>query len=72
MIVELKDTTISKVSKALVQLREQGGAVALGRVLTLVIQTNEKGLEAAIKSANESSREHPCRFWFLPRLVLPR
>jgi len=48
-----------------VQLREQGGAVALGRVLTLVIQTNETGLEAAIKSANESSREHPCRILVL-------
>lgn len=61
MIVELKDTTVSKVSKALVQIREQGGAVALGRVLTLVIQTSFKELEPAIKSANESSREHPCR-----------
>ena len=61
MIVDLKNTTISKVSKALVQIREQGGAVALGRVLTLVIQTDMKGLEAAVKSANESSREHPCR-----------
>ena len=61
MIVELKDTTISKVSKALVQIREQGGAVALGRVLTLVIQTNLEELESAVKSANESSREHPCR-----------
>lgn len=61
MIVELKDTTVSKVSKALVQMREQGGAVALGRVLTLVIQTDISGLESAVKSANESSREHPCR-----------
>ncbi|MFM5951814.1 MAG: glucose-6-phosphate dehydrogenase assembly protein OpcA [Micrococcales bacterium] len=61
MIVELKDTTVSKVSKALVQIREQGGAVALGRVLTLVIQTSINELEPAIKSANESSREHPCR-----------
>jgi glucose-6-phosphate dehydrogenase assembly protein OpcA len=61
MIVELKDTTISKVSKSLVQIREQGGAVALGRVLTLVIQTDLAGVEAAVKSANESSREHPCR-----------
>ncbi|MEN9993141.1 MAG: hypothetical protein RLY83_711 [Actinomycetota bacterium] len=61
MIVDLKDTTISKVSKALVQIREQGGAVALGRVLTLVIQTNLAELESAVKSANESSREHPCR-----------
>lgn len=61
MIVDLPNTTISKVSKRLVQLREQGGAVALGRVLTLVIQTNFKGIEKAIASANEASREHPCR-----------
>ena len=61
MIVDLPNTTISKVSKSLVQLREQGGAVALGRVLTLVIQTNFKGIEKAIASANEASREHPCR-----------
>ena len=61
MIVDLPNTTISKVSKQLVQIREQGGAVALGRVLTLVIQTNQDGLEAAIKAANESSHEHPCR-----------
>ena len=61
MIVDLPNTTISKVSKQLVQIREQGGAVALGRVLTLVIQTNLDGLENAIKAANESSHEHPCR-----------
>ena len=61
MIVDLPNTTISKVSKQLVQIREQGGAVALGRVLTLVIQTNLAGLETAIKAANESSHEHPCR-----------
>ena len=61
MIVEHKNTTVSKISKALVQMREQGGAVALGRVLTLVIQTDLKGLDSAVKSANESSREHPCR-----------
>jgi glucose-6-phosphate dehydrogenase assembly protein OpcA len=65
MIVELKDTTVSKVSKALVQLREQGGAVALGRVLTLVIQTDDGGIESAIKSANDASREHPCRILVL-------
>jgi glucose-6-phosphate dehydrogenase assembly protein OpcA len=61
VIVDLPNTTISKVSKQLVQIREQGGAVALGRVLTLVIQTNLDGLESAIKAANESSHEHPCR-----------
>ena len=39
MIVDLPDTTTSAVSKALVKIREEGGAVALGRVLTLVIAT---------------------------------
>lgn len=61
MIVDLPNTTVSKVSKALVQIREQGGAVALGRVLTLIIETDFKGIEPAIKAANEASREHPCR-----------
>ena len=37
MIVDLPDTTTSALSKALVKIREEGGAVALGRVLTLVI-----------------------------------
>ena len=61
LIVDLPNTTISKVAKQLVQVREQGGAVALGRVLTLVIQTTLSGLEDAIRAANESSHEHPCR-----------
>ncbi|MEN9752462.1 MAG: hypothetical protein RL670_153 [Actinomycetota bacterium] len=61
MITDLPNTTISKVSKALIEIREQGGAVALGRVLTLVIQTSFNGIEPAIKAANESSREHPSR-----------
>jgi glucose-6-phosphate dehydrogenase assembly protein OpcA len=61
MITRMTTTTISEVSKALVNIREQGGAVALGRVLTLVIQTREIDIESAIKSANDASREHPCR-----------
>jgi glucose-6-phosphate dehydrogenase assembly protein OpcA len=61
LIKDLPNTTVSKVSKALVQLREEGGVVALGRVLTLIIQTKFSGIEAAVKAANESSREHPCR-----------
>lgn len=65
MIVNLPNTTISKVSKSLVQIREQGGAVALGRVLTLIIATDFKGIEPAIKAANEASREHPCRILVL-------
>jgi glucose-6-phosphate dehydrogenase assembly protein OpcA len=65
MIVDLQNTTSSKVSKALVRLREQGGAVALGRVLTLIIETDEENLERAIETANEASREHPCRILVL-------
>jgi glucose-6-phosphate dehydrogenase assembly protein OpcA len=61
MIKNLTGTTISKVSKELVTIREEGGAVALGRVLTLLIQTDFKGLEPAIQAANEASRAHPCR-----------
>ena len=61
MIKSLPNTTISKVSKALVTIREEGGAVALGRVLTLIIETDLDGLERAVKAANDASREHPCR-----------
>jgi len=61
MIVELPDTTTSKISKTLVKIREEGGAVALGRVLTLVIATKLGEEEEAIEAANDASREHPMR-----------
>lgn len=62
MIVDLPDTTVSAISKALVKIREEGGAVALGRVLTLIISTSsEDSAEAAIAAANDASREHPMR-----------
>lgn len=61
MIVELPNTTTSGISKALVTVREEGGAVALGRVLTLVISTHHGAEEEAIEAANDASREHPMR-----------
>ena len=61
MIVELPDTTTSKVSKKIVAMREKGGVVALGRVLTLVVVTAPDFVEEAIEAANTASREHPCR-----------
>ena len=61
MIIDLPDTTTSAVSKALVKLREEGGAVALGRVLTLVIAAPLGEEEEAIEAANDASREHPMR-----------
>lgn len=61
MIVDLPDTTTSSISKTLVKIREEGGAVALGRVLTLVISTELGHEEEAIEAANDASREHPMR-----------
>ncbi|MCO1577566.1 glucose-6-phosphate dehydrogenase assembly protein OpcA [Crossiella sp. SN42] len=68
MIIDLPSTTTSVVNKKLVDLREQGGAVALGRVLTLVIVTDDgERTEEAIDAANDASREHPCRVIVLAR-----
>jgi glucose-6-phosphate dehydrogenase assembly protein OpcA len=61
VIVDLPDTNTSKISKSLVKIREEGGAVALGRVLTLVIVTSLGEEEDAIEAANDASREHPMR-----------
>ena len=61
MIVDLPDTTTAKISKALVRIREEGGAVALGRVLTLIISSTLGHEEEAIEAANDASREHPMR-----------
>jgi len=61
VIIELPDTNVSKISRALVNVREEGGAVALGRVLTLIIVTRHGEEEAAIEAANDASREHPMR-----------
>jgi glucose-6-phosphate dehydrogenase assembly protein OpcA len=61
VIVDLPASTISRVQKALVTIREEGGAVALGRVLTLIISTVHGEEEEAIEAANDASREHPMR-----------
>jgi glucose-6-phosphate dehydrogenase assembly protein OpcA len=62
VIVDLPSTTTSQVNSRIVQLRQEGGAVTLGRVLTLVIVTDDgTKVEEAIEAANDASREHPCR-----------
>lgn len=61
MIIDLPDTSVSKIARSLVSVREEGGAVALGRVLTLVIVTSQGLEEEAIEAANDASREHPMR-----------
>jgi glucose-6-phosphate dehydrogenase assembly protein OpcA len=61
VIIDLPSTTSSKINRALVDLREQGGSVALSRVLTLVIVTEDGQAEDPIEAANAASFEHPCR-----------
>lgn len=61
MIIDLPQTTTSAVAKRLIKLRQEGGAVALGRVLTLLIITDAQDADEAIDAANDASREHPCR-----------
>jgi glucose-6-phosphate dehydrogenase assembly protein OpcA len=61
VIIDLPTTNSSKINRALVDLRETGGSIALGRVLTLVIVTEESAPEEAIAAANAASFEHPCR-----------
>ena len=61
MIIDLPDTTPNAVNKRLVRLRDARGAIALGRVLTLVVIARESDVETSIEAANDASREHPCR-----------
>lgn len=61
MIIDLPSTNSSAINSSLVNLRERGGAMALGRVLTLAIVTEEESAEDAISAANKASFEHPCR-----------
>lgn len=62
MIVDLPDTTTNEVNKRITSLREEGGAITLGRVLTLVVAPDSEGIvEDSIAAATSASREHPCR-----------
>lgn len=61
MIVNLPNTTTTEVSKALVTLRHSVGAMAMGRVLTLLVSTDHAGADDAVAVANEATRQHPAR-----------
>ncbi|MBV9142527.1 MAG: glucose-6-phosphate dehydrogenase assembly protein OpcA [Pseudonocardiales bacterium] len=68
MIVDLPSTTTAAVNHALIDMRERGGAVAVGRVLNLVIVTDDSAqVEQSIEAANEASKEHPCRVLVVAR-----
>lgn len=61
MIIDLPHTSTSAISKKLVQLRSDVGAMALGRVLTLVVVVGDEAADDAIEVATEASRQHPSR-----------
>lgn len=61
MIVDLPSTSAADVARSLVDLREEYGAVALGRVLTLVVLADGADIEQSIAAANHASHEHPLR-----------
>ena len=61
MIITLRDTQTRTIAEKIDTLHEERGEVALGRVLTLLILTNEDNLEDALQLANEASLDHPCR-----------
>jgi glucose-6-phosphate dehydrogenase assembly protein OpcA len=61
VIRDLSDTTTTQISKTLVRLRNEVGAMALGRVLTLVMVVEDTDAQEAIDAANQASRQHPCR-----------
>ncbi|GFG64606.1 glucose-6-phosphate dehydrogenase assembly protein OpcA [Mycobacterium kubicae] len=62
MIVDLPETTTTAINKKLDKLRDEIGAVTMGRVLTLIIVPDSDAvLEESIKAANDASHEHPSR-----------
>lgn len=67
VIVDLEKTTTSSIAKTLVNLREESGATALGRVLTLIVDSTHSLVEEAIQAATEASSEHPMRVIVISR-----
>lgn len=61
MIVDLPDVSIEDITRRLVTVRNDAGAMALGRVLTLVISVDAAHCEDAVRSAITASYLHPSR-----------
>lgn len=61
MIKDLPNTSTAAVNKAIVKLRENAGAVALARTMTLVVIADDECAEQAAASAIAGTHEHPAR-----------
>jgi glucose-6-phosphate dehydrogenase assembly protein OpcA len=60
-MLELVDTTASRIAAELVRARKRAGSPAMGMVMTLVVVVPEDDAEAAMDAARHASREHPAR-----------
>lgn len=61
MIVDLPNASTAHVAQRLIEIRGDVGAMALSRVLTLVVVVPEDDAEAALAVANAASHQHPAR-----------
>lgn len=61
MNIDLTNTTTRKVLDALSAARHRMGGPATGKVLTLVVLTEEASQYDAVRASTEAAREHPCR-----------
>ncbi|MGO1165649.1 MAG: glucose-6-phosphate dehydrogenase assembly protein OpcA [Janibacter sp.] len=61
MIVDLPSASTAQISQRLIEIREDVGAMALSRVLTLVVVVPEDDAEGALAVANSASHQHPAR-----------
>jgi glucose-6-phosphate dehydrogenase assembly protein OpcA len=61
MIIDLVDTTTGKIEEALIAVRHRAGGPASGKVLTLVIVTDEEGQYDALRCSIQASQDSPSR-----------
>lgn len=61
MSVILEDTDAGRISAAIMAERFRVGSSTIGRVLTLVLMTDEATQADALRAAVRASRAHPCR-----------
>ena len=59
--VDLTDTNASQIAAALVRARRAAGSPAMGMVLTLIVVTDEKHSDEAMRAAAAVTTEHPAR-----------
>lgn len=60
-MIELTDTSSSKIAAEFVRARTRAGSPAMGMVMTLVIVAPEEDAVEAMLAAKRASREHPSR-----------